>query len=56
MRTTARFDTRELHAYHEGYYTALVMVLRVWEQAEKTDKLARDMERRDRAAEKKRTA
>jgi len=33
MRTLARFDLREQRAYSEGYYTALVMALRVLDAA-----------------------
>lgn len=33
MRTSARYDVRELQAYHEGYYAALIAVLRAVDHA-----------------------
>lgn len=46
MRRTARYDVRELKAYHEGYYAALVMALRVLEEAKHVDAHARETARR----------
>ena len=54
MHRLARFDPRELKAYHEGYYTALVMALRVLDEARRVDARLRSASRRE--ARQKRSA
>lgn len=33
MRNSVKFTPAELHTYHEGYYTGVIMALRVAEEA-----------------------
>lgn len=40
MRSSARFGPAALHGYSEGYYTGVIMALRVAEEAIRTYKLA----------------
>ena len=46
MRTSARYDVRELRAYSEGYYAALVAVLRAVDHARIVHQHVADAKRR----------
>ena len=46
MHAAARYDVRELRAYHEGYYAALVAVLRAVDHARIVHQHVADAKRR----------
>lgn len=48
MREKAHYDLRELRAYHEGYYQALIMAIRCIDLAQEADTLARTTRRAQR--------